>query len=164
MASKDNKESKAQVKAKQIIEHRRCCEALAQRVVEEFLEDNVTERDLIEKSRYIDRLRYADVVEERSEVQRVCGYPLCNGALGPITHQKYHISLADKKVYDITQRKRYCSERCYLASSWYEKELSEAPVWARKGLPLPSVTLYTEQASTSSGKLRSQEYALDPNT
>ena len=100
-----------QSKQHQIVEHRRCCEALAQRVVEDFLEDNVREKDLIEKSRFIDRLRYSDVLEERSEVQHVCGYPLCNNPLAPIRMQRFHISLADKKVYDVRQRNRFCSER-----------------------------------------------------
>ena len=35
----------------------------------------------------------------------MCGYPLCSNPLGPQPRQKYHISLAQKKVFDLTQRK-----------------------------------------------------------
>ncbi|XP_065188200.1 putative RNA polymerase II subunit B1 CTD phosphatase RPAP2 [Sycon ciliatum] len=127
-----------------IIEYRRCCESLAQKVVEEFLEDNVRPEDLKTKAKYIDRLRYADVLEERSEAQHVCGYPLCNVDLKEVKSQRYHISLADKKVYDLTQRRRYCSTECYHASLFYDRQISEAPVWARKGIEMPTIRLYRE--------------------
>lgn len=48
--------------------------------------------------------QYADVVEERNIVG-LCGYPLCNTALGPIPKQKYHVSLAKKQIFDLTERK-----------------------------------------------------------
>ena len=47
---------------------------------------------------------YTDIVEERNIVS-LCGYPLCTNPLGPQPLQRYHISLAQKKVFDLTQRK-----------------------------------------------------------
>ena len=47
---------------------------------------------------------YSDVVEERN-IGSLCGYPPCSNPLGPQPQQKYHISLAKKKVFDLTQRK-----------------------------------------------------------
>ena len=47
---------------------------------------------------------YSDVVEERN-IGHLCGYPVCGNALGEQPQQKYHVSLAQKKVFDLTERK-----------------------------------------------------------
>ncbi len=48
--------------------------------------------------------QYADVVEERN-IEHLCGYPLCRGHIRSFTTQKYHVSVKDKQVYDLTERK-----------------------------------------------------------
>jgi hypothetical protein len=45
---------------------------------------------------------YSDVVEERN-IGGLCGYPACRNPLGTQPRQRYHISLAQKKVFDLTQ-------------------------------------------------------------
>ena len=56
------------------------------------------------KAQVISPGHYSDVVDERI-ISRLCGYPPCSNPLGPQPQQKYHISLALKKVFDLTQRK-----------------------------------------------------------
>ena len=48
--------------------------------------------------------QYADVVEERN-IGYLCGYPLCSTPMKNIPTQKYHVSVKDKQVYDLTERK-----------------------------------------------------------
>lgn len=43
-------------------------------------------------------------MDERN-IEQLCGYPPCSIPQGPQPRQKYHISLAQKKVFDLTQRK-----------------------------------------------------------
>ena len=47
---------------------------------------------------------YCDVVDERN-IEHLCGYPPCGTRLGPVTAQRYHISLEKKQVYDLAERK-----------------------------------------------------------
>lgn len=48
--------------------------------------------------------QYADVVEERN-IEHLCGYPLCSTPMKNISQQKYHVSVKNKQVYDLTERK-----------------------------------------------------------
>lgn len=50
------------------------------------------------------RSHYSDVVEERC-ISDLCGYPMCGNPLGEQPRQKYHISVSQKKVFDLTERK-----------------------------------------------------------
>ena len=43
-------------------------------------------------------------MEERN-IERLCGYPMCDRKLGPISRQKYHISVERRQVFDLTERK-----------------------------------------------------------
>lgn len=58
-----------------------------------------------EQAQVLSSSRYADVVEERN-IEHLCGYPLCNAHMKGIPQlQKYHISVKNKQVYDLTERK-----------------------------------------------------------
>ena len=53
---------------------------------------------------YLTPDHYSDVIEERS-ISGFCGYPLCPNPLKDVPAQKYHISVQQKQIFDITERK-----------------------------------------------------------
>ncbi|KAF3858782.1 hypothetical protein F7725_011983 [Dissostichus mawsoni] len=61
----------------------------------------------------------------------MCAYPICSIKLGKIPTQRYQISTKTNKVYDITERKCYCSNFCYKASKEFELQISTSPLWLR---------------------------------
>eukprot|EP00112_Aurelia_sp_Birch-Aquarium-sp1_P006740 Seg1738.8 transcript_id=Seg1738.8/GoldUCD/mRNA.D3Y31 product="putative RNA polymerase II subunit B1 CTD phosphatase RPAP2" protein_id=Seg1738.8/GoldUCD/D3Y31 len=73
---------------------------------------------------------YADIVEERS-IAKLCGYPLCSNKLAKVSRQNFHISVQRRKVYDITERKYFCSSKCYKASKYVESQIPASPLWLR---------------------------------
>ncbi|KAF9988008.1 hypothetical protein BGZ65_000437 [Modicella reniformis] len=42
---------------------------------------------------------------------------------------KFRISLQERRVYDITLLKKYCSSTCLSASRWFEGQLTEEPIY-----------------------------------
>lgn len=46
--------------------------------------------------------------------------------------QQYKISVAQNKVYDITERKSYCSSKCYKSSIFLKEQVLTSPLWVRK--------------------------------
>jgi len=101
-------------------------------VVEKLIEMTPTEEYLKDTLRCITSSQYGDVVIERA-IAKLCGYPLCSNALTAVPNQKYHISLKNKTVYDISERKNFCSNKCYSASKHLEKQIPSEPVWLREG-------------------------------
>ncbi|XP_030791031.1 putative RNA polymerase II subunit B1 CTD phosphatase RPAP2 [Rhinopithecus roxellana] len=85
----------------------------------------------MECGKFITPAHYSDVVDERSIV-KLCGYPLCQKKLGIVPKQKYKISTKTNKVYDITERKSFCSNFCYQASKFFEAQIPKTPVWVRE--------------------------------
>lgn len=73
---------------------------------------------------------YADIVEERS-IAKLCGYPLCSNRLSKVPNQQFHISLKAKKIYDITERKLFCSNSCFKSSNYIKSQISSDPLWLR---------------------------------
>lgn len=61
-----------------------------------------------------------------------CGYPLCKHVLDEIPKQQYTISTTQNKVYDITERKKFCSNKCYKSSVYLKEQLLDTPLWIRK--------------------------------
>ncbi|KAL3870885.1 hypothetical protein ACJMK2_038916 [Sinanodonta woodiana] len=110
------------------------CEEKAFRIVERLLDNPITEEFLTDVAHYITPSHYADVVEERG-IANQCGYPLCPSQLGSVPKKKFHISTKTNKVYDISQRKNFCSNRCYEASVLFAKQISSSPVWSRDDEP-----------------------------
>ncbi|XP_070795486.1 putative RNA polymerase II subunit B1 CTD phosphatase RPAP2 isoform X2 [Pituophis catenifer annectens] len=107
------------------------CERKALQVVEHLLEDDITEELFVDCGRLITPSHYLDVVEERFII-KLCGYPLCQNKLQNVPKQKYKISTKTNKVYDITERKCFCSNFCYKASKYFEGQISKTPVWLRE--------------------------------
>jgi hypothetical protein len=73
---------------------------------------------------------YQDATEERT-CDELCGYPLCDAALGEKakTTKKYHISARDKRVYDLTERKNFCSDLCFKASNFLKAQGRDSPIF-----------------------------------
>ncbi|XP_038601043.1 putative RNA polymerase II subunit B1 CTD phosphatase RPAP2 isoform X2 [Tachyglossus aculeatus] len=126
-------------------------ERKALRIVEQLLEDNITEELLVESGRFISPSHYKDVVDERSII-KLCGYPLCQNKLGDVLKQKYRISTKTNKVYDITERKSFCSNFCYRASKYFETQIPKSPVWLREEESPPDFHLLKEGQSGHSGE------------
>lgn len=125
-------------------------ERKALRIVEQLLEENITEESLKECGKFITPAHYSDVVDERSII-KLCGYPLCQKKLGIVPKQKYKISTKTNKVYDITERKCFCSNFCYKASKFFEAQISKTPVWVRDEERHPDFQLLQEGQSGHSG-------------
>ncbi|CAI5776745.1 Hypothetical predicted protein [Podarcis lilfordi] len=106
-------------------------ERKALQVVERLLEEDITEEFLVDCGKIITPPHYKDVVEERFII-KLCGYPICRKRLQNVPKQKYKISTKTNKVYDITERKCFCSNFCYRASKYFEAQISKSPVWLRE--------------------------------
>ncbi|XP_049664290.1 putative RNA polymerase II subunit B1 CTD phosphatase RPAP2 isoform X4 [Accipiter gentilis] len=120
-------------------------------VVEQLLEENITEEFLLNSGKFITPSHYKDIVDERSII-KLCGYPLCPNKLENVPKQKYRISTKTNRVYDITERKCFCSNFCYRASKYFEAQISKSPVWMREEEKPPDIELLKEGQSGQSGE------------
>lgn len=103
------------------------------------------------QGKFITPAHYSDVVDERSII-KLCGYPLCQKKLGIVPKQKYKISTKTNKVYDITERKCFCSNFCYRASKFFGAQIPKTPVWIREEERHPNFLLLQEGNSGHSGE------------
>lgn len=58
-----------------------------------------------------------------------------------IPAKQYHISRATNKVYDITERKKFCSNSCFKSSNYLKEQLLTSPLWLRDQEALPEIRL-----------------------
>ncbi|XP_059056521.1 putative RNA polymerase II subunit B1 CTD phosphatase RPAP2 [Achroia grisella] len=132
--------SKEQIR--QAIIKKRECNAKAQEIVESLLENDITECYFIQCLPDINQSHFEDVIEERAIIH-ICGYPLCQNAISEkdIPKQKYRISLKTNKVYDITDRKSFCSNSCYKSATHIKKQLLTSPLWFREYEEIPKFQL-----------------------
>uniref|UniRef100_A0A8C5E6V6 RNA polymerase II subunit B1 CTD phosphatase RPAP2 homolog n=1 Tax=Gouania willdenowi TaxID=441366 RepID=A0A8C5E6V6_GOUWI len=126
-------------------------EKRALEVVERLLEEGVAEHFLVDCAQFITAANYKDVVEERS-IARLCGYPVCPNKLGKILTQQYMISTKTNKVYDITERKCFCSNFCYKASKEFELQIPKSPLWLRQHETPEEIKLLNKGSSGRSGE------------
>ncbi|KAL9988700.1 hypothetical protein ACROYT_G003175 [Oculina patagonica] len=125
-------------------------EERAHNIVERLvLEDEVKKDFLINAGNFITTSHYADVVEERM-LSKKCGYPLCNNELSQIPSQKYKICVKTNRVFDITERKCFCSNFCFKASKYFESQISASPVWTRIGESSKTFVLLESDSSIKS--------------
>ncbi|XP_022085375.1 putative RNA polymerase II subunit B1 CTD phosphatase RPAP2 isoform X2 [Acanthaster planci] len=124
-------------------------EKKAHEIVERLLDNPVTEDFLLCCAFSIYPQHYKDVVTERSIIKQ-CGYPLCQRSLDNVPKQKYHISCKTNKVYDITDRKCFCSQFCYKASKYFEAQLSDSPLWTREMEEPLDIKLLTQDMEADS--------------
>jgi RNA polymerase II-associated protein 2 len=67
----------------------------------------------------------ADVVTERA-IADGCGYPACPNPLPPskvAAAPRFRISLREHRVYDLEEARKFCSERCLVASAAFAASL-----------------------------------------
>ncbi|XP_033506862.1 putative RNA polymerase II subunit B1 CTD phosphatase rpap2 isoform X2 [Epinephelus lanceolatus] len=126
-------------------------EKRALKIVERLLEDSVAEDFLVDCAKFIVSANYKDAVEERS-IAKMCGYPICSNKLGKIPTQQFRICTKTNKVYDITERKCYCSNFCYKASKEFELQISKTPLWLRQHESPPEIKLMKKGDGGSSGE------------
>ncbi|NXU50037.1 RPAP2 phosphatase, partial [Turnix velox] len=126
-------------------------EKKALHIVEQLLEENITEEFLLNSGKFITPSHYKDIVDERSII-KLCGYPLCQKKLENVPKQKYRISTKTNRVYDITERKCFCSNFCYRASKYFEAQISKSPVWMREEEKPADIELLKEGQSGQSGE------------
>lgn len=99
--------------------------------VESMLEPNLTLENLRVGDELICQRDYDCIVQERF-ILKICGYPLCSNKLEKEWKQRYHVSLREKRIYDVEIRKLYCSVRCMDNSKNYrDNNLNEQPLWMR---------------------------------
>ncbi|KAG0205868.1 RNA polymerase II associated protein 2 [Mortierella sp. NVP41] len=96
---------------------------------QEILLDTVSEETLGEAANRIKQSHYREIIEERNTA-KLCGYPLCAKPPRDIKG-KFRISLQERKVFDISVLKQYCSSTCLTASRWLEGQLTEDPLYLR---------------------------------
>ncbi|XP_048565614.1 putative RNA polymerase II subunit B1 CTD phosphatase RPAP2 homolog [Triticum urartu] len=74
----------------------------------------------------LSRADYDDVVTERS-IAEACGHPACTSPLpdpaNPKAAPRFHISLREHRVYDLEEARKFCSERCLVASAAFAASL-----------------------------------------
>ncbi|XP_055295312.1 putative RNA polymerase II subunit B1 CTD phosphatase RPAP2 homolog [Sitodiplosis mosellana] len=109
------------------------CNARAQKIVETLLDPVPPEKVEYFLSRliHLNQAHYDDIVEERSIV-KLCGYPVCDTTLANIPKQQYSIASSRNKVYDITERKKFCSNKCYKSSVYLKEQILTTPLWVRR--------------------------------
>jgi hypothetical protein len=121
-------------KRKELIEKIRkqvALEEKAFRIVEKLVDHTPSEESLVADLQFITFDQYSDIVEERS-ITQLCGYPLCANSLSDVPKKKYQISVKNKTVYDISERKKFCSNKCYKASTYLQKQIPTSPIWLRE--------------------------------
>lgn len=114
------------------IRRRITLEEKAFRIVEQLLDNPIEEEYLLDVAKHILPSHFTDLVEERAIIHQ-CGYPVCRNMLKNVTKQKYHISLKSNQVYDISERKKFCSNQCFKAAKYFEEQLNTTPLWLRDG-------------------------------
>lgn len=55
--------------------------------------------------------------------------------------KQYQISTLTNKVYDITDRKKFCSSHCYKASTFLKDQMLTSPLWLRDQELIPDFKL-----------------------
>lgn len=93
--------------------------------------DKFIHSQCIEQLAHINQSHFDDIIEERA-IMKLCGYPLCDMELVDVPNKQYQISVTLNKVYDITQRKSFCSSKCYKSSEYLKEQLLTTPLWVRK--------------------------------
>ncbi|KAF9977745.1 RNA polymerase II associated protein 2 [Actinomortierella ambigua] len=123
---KPKKPTRKQVLLQQNIDRRRQYESMVSEWQDKLL-DPVPEQVLGEAANRLKQSHYIEIIEERN-IEKLCGYPLCSRPPRDIKG-KFRISLSERKVYDISPLKQFCSSKCLVASRWFESQLTEEPLY-----------------------------------
>ncbi|KAF9021603.1 RNA polymerase II associated protein 2 [Haplosporangium bisporale] len=127
-----NKLNRKQILLQQNFELKRKYESMVLEWIE-ILCDPVSEATLGEAANRLKQSHYREAIEER-KIGNLCGYPLCDRPPRDIKG-KFRISLSERKVFDISVLKLYCSSTCLAASRWLEGQLTEEPFYLNNSDP-----------------------------
>ncbi|CAG9854125.1 unnamed protein product [Phyllotreta striolata] len=122
------------------LQRRKACDARAQKIVEFSVEGKLQPEIFTKCLPFINQSHYQDIVEERA-ITKLCGYSICGRRIPDMPKKQYFISTKSNKVYDITDRKNYCSNFCYKASLHIKKQIDDSPLWLRKLEDIPEYQL-----------------------
>ncbi|EDW12511.1 putative RNA polymerase II subunit B1 CTD phosphatase RPAP2 homolog [Drosophila mojavensis] len=128
MSTANNQQLREQLIA--AVVKKRAALARAHQIVVTLLEQQVDEQTFLSLLTQIGPENYADVVEER-HINKLCGYPLCDVAVEKVPTKQYQICAIRNKVYDITERKKFCSGYCFKASEYIKSQVPTSPLWLR---------------------------------
>ncbi|VDM22266.1 unnamed protein product [Hydatigera taeniaeformis] len=105
-------------------------------IVERFGMNPVSEEMVALALPWLEREQYDDIPVERVGYGN-CGYPLClrPASATQFKQQQYRISVSRRRVYEIGDRKYFCSDWCYRASCYLRRQIPTEPAWCR---PLPT--------------------------
>ncbi|KAJ2739058.1 hypothetical protein GGI20_006173, partial [Coemansia sp. BCRC 34301] len=104
-------------------------DSLVLRWQEKLLGPEASELLLRQAAQYLTPEDFDSVIMERTS-GGLCGYPLCANPTRKLK-QRYHISIRQRKVFDMEEHASYCSNRCMVGSRFYKQQLSEDPVYMR---------------------------------
>lgn len=101
--------------------------------VEQLLVSKVERQEFLDKVAILCKSEYDDVIVERSII-KMCGYALCTNELtdGSKRSQRFKIVLQSQQVFDISERKMFCSNVCFARSQHVKQQLHEQPLWMRE--------------------------------
>lgn len=116
------------------------CNKRAQAIVEKLLGTDVDNEELVSSLKYINQSHFDDVIQERA-IEKLCGWALCDNVLGDAPKHQYKIDLATKKVFDITERKLFCSGKCYKSAVYLKEQILTSPLWLRDKEEIPEFKL-----------------------
>ncbi|XP_057654124.1 RNA polymerase II subunit B1 CTD phosphatase Rpap2 [Diorhabda carinulata] len=123
------------------------CETRAMKIVEFSIEGKLRPEIFTKCLPFINQSHYQDIVEERAII-KLCGYSVCGKSIPEMPKKQFFISTKNNKVYDITDRKNYCSNFCYKASIHIKNQIDDSPLWLRK---LDDIPEYQFLASNDGG-------------
>ncbi|CAG9761413.1 unnamed protein product [Ceutorhynchus assimilis] len=116
------------------------CDARAMKIVEFSIEGKLRPEIFTKCLPFINQSHYQDIVEERA-ITKLCGYSICGKRIPDMPKKQYFISTKSNKVYDITERKNFCSNFCYKASMHIKKQIDNSPLWLRTLENIPEYKL-----------------------
>lgn len=116
------------------------CNAKAQAIVERLIGDIEDPNEFLSLLKDINQNHFEDVIVERA-IEKLCGWPLCKNQLLEVPKQQYKINAVTKKVYDITDRKNFCSGKCYKAANYLKEQMLTSPLWLRDQEDIPQFKL-----------------------
>ncbi|XP_034256029.1 putative RNA polymerase II subunit B1 CTD phosphatase RPAP2 [Thrips palmi] len=128
------------------LQKKRECNAKALKIVEGMLEPDVKEDWFLDVLQHINQSHLLDIIEERA-ITKLCGYPLCSNELKDIPSQQYRISTKLNKVYDIKERKNFCSNNCFKAYKFIRDQMHTSPLWLRDIEPVIKFSLMPSSES-----------------
>ncbi|XP_028136309.1 RNA polymerase II subunit B1 CTD phosphatase Rpap2 [Diabrotica virgifera virgifera] len=131
------------------------CETRAFKIVEFSIEGKLRPEIFTRCLPYINQSHYQDIVEERA-ITKLCGYSVCGRKIPEMPKKQFYISTKHNKVYDITDRKNYCSNFCYKASIHIKKQIDDSPLWLRKLDSIPEYQFLGSEGGGLPGELIDQ--------